>query len=84
MMFVGGLIIALGMEYSNLHRRIALKVMTIVGGAPIRLLFGVMMTTMFLSMWMSNTAATAMMVRIKLYLDLYGKSSITLTQPFQF
>ncbi len=36
MMFIGGLIIALGMEYSNLHRRIALRVLSIVGGSPTR------------------------------------------------
>jgi len=56
MMFIGGLIIALAMEYSNLHRRIALRVMSIIGGSPTRLVLGIMLTTMFLSMWMSNTA----------------------------
>ena len=34
------------------------------GQSPRRLLFGFMSTTMFLSMWISNTAATAMMVPI--------------------
>ncbi|CAL8124065.1 unnamed protein product [Orchesella dallaii] len=63
-MFFGGLVLALAVEYCNLHRRIALKVMTIVGSSPVRLLFGVMMTAMFLSMWMSNTACTAMMLPI--------------------
>lgn len=40
MMFVGGLIIALAVEFCNLHRRIALKVMTTVGCSPIRYAFG--------------------------------------------
>ena len=36
----------------------------ILGQSPRRLIAGFMMTTMFLSMWISNTAATAMMVPI--------------------
>lgn len=41
MMFIGGLIIALAVEYCNLHRRIALKVMTTVGCSPVRYKNGV-------------------------------------------
>jgi sodium-dependent dicarboxylate transporter 2/3/5 len=66
MMFVGGLIIALAVEYCGLHKRVALRVMTVVGTSPIRLMLGIMLTTSFLSMWISNTATTAMMVPIVL------------------
>ncbi|ODM98494.1 Solute carrier family 13 member 3, partial [Orchesella cincta] len=64
MMFVGGLMIALAVEFCNLHRRIALKVMTTVGCSPVRLTLGVMLTTTFLSMWINNTATAAMVIPI--------------------
>lgn len=35
-MFFGGLVLALAVEYCNLHRRIALRVMTVAGSEPIR------------------------------------------------
>ncbi|KAH8382185.1 hypothetical protein KR009_002172, partial [Drosophila setifemur] len=63
-MFLGGLIIALAIEYSNLHQRIALTTILIVGCSPRRLHFGLTMVTCFISLWISNSAATAMMCPI--------------------
>lgn len=64
MMFISGVIVAIAVEHSNLHKRVALKVLLLIGTSPRRLMLGFMLPTLFLSMWISNTATTAMMVPI--------------------
>ncbi|EDW96102.2 uncharacterized protein Dyak_GE25645, isoform A [Drosophila yakuba] len=62
--FIGGLIVALGIEYCNLHTRIALRVIRIIGGSPRRLFVGIMIVSSFMGLWISNSAGTAMMCPI--------------------
>ncbi len=65
-LFIGGFFIAVTMEKWNLHKRIALHTIRIVGTSPRRMILGFMGATAFLSMWVSNTATTMMMVPIGL------------------
>ncbi len=63
-LFLGGFVIAAAMRQSGLHRRIALTIVHFVGVQPTRLVAGFMIATAFLSMWISNTAATLMLLPI--------------------
>jgi sodium-dependent dicarboxylate transporter 2/3/5 len=65
-LFMGGFFIAVTMEKWNLHKRIAMHIVNLVGTSPGRLVLGFMIATAFLSMWVSNTATAMMMVPIGL------------------
>ena len=63
-LFMGGFLIALAMEKWNLHKRIALTLITLTGTQANGIVLGFMIATFFLSMWISNTATTVMMLPI--------------------
>jgi sodium-dependent dicarboxylate transporter 2/3/5 len=63
-LFLGGFVVALTIERWNLHRRIAITVIGLMGSRPDHLTGGFMLATAGLSMWVSNTATTLMMVPI--------------------
>ena len=64
LLFAGGMCIGAAMHQHGLDRRIALYVLRAVGTEPKRLLLGFLVATAFVSMWISNTAAAAMMLPI--------------------
>ncbi len=65
-LFLGGFLVAIAIQKWNLHRRIALWIVSLFGTKPSRLILGFMVATGFLSMWISNTASAMMMVPIGL------------------
>ena len=63
-LFMGGFMIALGLEKHNLHKRLALSILKITGSSGNGVILGFMASTALLSMWISNTATTVMMLPI--------------------
>ncbi len=70
LLFMGGFIIATAVEKWDLHKRIALHILRVIGGQPHRLVLGFMVATGFLSMWLSNTATALMMMPMGMSLIL--------------
>ena len=65
-LFLGGFVLSLSMQRWELHRRIALVTLSVVGTNPPRIVAGFMIATAGLSMWLSNTATAIMMLPIAL------------------
>ena len=63
-LFLGGFLVALAIQKWDLHKRMALKILLVVGVSPGRILLGFMLGTAFLSMWISNTATAMLMIPI--------------------
>jgi len=67
LLLLGGFILSQSMSYSGAHKRIALLMVNLVGGdSPRRLIFGFMIASAVLSMWISNTATTLMLLPVAL------------------
>ncbi|RIP37174.1 DASS family sodium-coupled anion symporter [Staphylococcus gallinarum] len=67
-MYMGGFIIALAIEKCNLHKRIAMTIISMMGANSNRIILGTMIATAFISMWISNAATALMMLPIALAL----------------
>jgi sodium-dependent dicarboxylate transporter 2/3/5 len=65
-LFFGGFLLALGLEKWNVHEQIARGIISIVGDSQPRILFGFIMSTGLISMWISNTATALMMLPMAL------------------
>jgi sodium-dependent dicarboxylate transporter 2/3/5 len=63
-LYLGGFILALSIEKWNLHKRIALNIINLIGADVRKIILGFMIATAFLSMWISNTATAVMMLPI--------------------
>jgi sodium-dependent dicarboxylate transporter 2/3/5 len=78
-LFIAGFMLANALQKYDIDRRIALYLMATMGSSPRRLVLAVMLATAFLSMWVSNTATTAMMTPIALGVlaQVIGRDELT-------
>ncbi|WP_219339670.1 SLC13 family permease [Luteimonas salinisoli] len=67
-MYMGGFTIALAIQKWDLHKRIAMAILSMVGAGGQRITLGIILATAFLSMWISNAATALMMLPIGLAL----------------
>ena len=63
-LYIGGFIIAIAIQKWNLHKRIALNIINLIGTNIVNIILGFMIATAFMSMWISNTATSVMMLPI--------------------
>ena len=67
LLMLGGFLLATALTHSGAHRRIALLLVRLCGGdSSRRLVFGFMLASASLSMWISNTSTTLMLLPVAL------------------
>jgi sodium-dependent dicarboxylate transporter 2/3/5 len=65
-LFLGGLLLALAMEKTGLHERVAIRIIRVFGQGQRGLVLGFMVATATMSMWISNTATAVMLLPVGL------------------
>ena len=85
-LYLGGFLIAIAIERWNLHKRIALNIISAIGTKINLIILGFMVATAFLSMWISNTATSVMMLPIALAIikQLEDNPSTSINENTQF
>jgi len=76
MLYMGGFLLATAIEKWNLHQRIALNIINLLGTDLRRIVLGFILATAFLSMWISNSATALMMLPIGLAVVTQFKSHL--------
>lgn len=74
-LFIGGFILAIAIEKWNLHKRMALTIIKLVGTNVVHIILGFMVATAFLSMWISNTATAVMILPVGMAIVLQLKDN---------
>ena len=88
LLFLGGFILSAALHKYRLDEQVARWIIRRSGGSLPRLMFGVMVITAFLSMWLSNTATAAMMLSLLLPVlqsmpaDSRARKGLILSVPF--
>ena len=80
-LFLGGMLLGHAMEVWGLHKRFALSIILLLGSTPSRLVGAFLIATSFISMFVSNTAATIMMLPIGTSVALWINTHLTEDSP---
>ncbi len=79
-LFLGGILLAFGLQKTGLHERISLFILNKVGSKPHKIILGMMIACGFLSMWISNTASV--MVMLPIGLSIISEAAKTQSKDF--
>ncbi|RAI91434.1 SLC13 family permease [Algoriphagus yeomjeoni] len=85
LLYMGGFLLATGIEKWSLHRRIALNIINLIGTDLRKIVLGFILATGILSMWISNSATSLMMLPIGLavvnqFKDQLGPSKLAISE----